>query len=43
MSKNDKMDKLSATSEEVLEAAETESGELSEHERPMVIGVINEA
>ncbi|MDO0924196.1 hypothetical protein QQY24_01725 [Streptomyces sp. TG1A-8] len=37
-------DKLSATNEEVIIAeAEAEIAELSEHERPMVIGVINEA
>ncbi|MFI1500114.1 hypothetical protein [Streptomyces platensis] len=37
-------DKLAATNEEVLIAeAEAEVAELSSHERPMVVGVINEA
>ncbi|WCL83556.1 MULTISPECIES: hypothetical protein [Streptomyces] len=37
-------DKLAATNEEVIIAeAEAEVAELSDHERPMVVGVINEA
>lgn len=37
-------DKLNASAEEsLLEEAETEVSELTEHERPLVIGVINEA
>ncbi|WP_255418981.1 hypothetical protein [Kitasatospora sp. CB02891] len=37
-------DKLAATNEEVIIAeAEAEIEELSKHDRPMVVGVINEA
>lgn len=37
-------DKLAATDEEVIIAeADAEVAELSSHDRPMVIGVINEA
>ena len=36
-------DKLNATDDEILSAADAEIAELSSHERPMVIGVINEA
>jgi hypothetical protein len=37
-------DKLAANADEtILAEAETEISELSEHARPMVIGVINEA
>ncbi len=44
MSKKDKLDSLSASAEEaILEAADTEIGALSEHDRPMVVGVIEEA
>lgn len=37
-------DKFAATDDEmILAAAEAEVSELSDHERPMVVGVINEA
>jgi hypothetical protein len=36
-------DKLDATEEEIVSAADAEIEELSSHERPMVVGVINEA
>ncbi|MEU1818940.1 hypothetical protein ABZ543_27700 [Streptomyces roseifaciens] len=37
-------DKLAATNEEIIIAeAEAEAAELSGHERPMVVSVINEA
>lgn len=46
MAVNDKLTAagpLSATEEEILTAAQAEVDELSAHERPMVVGVINEA
>ncbi|MER5931198.1 hypothetical protein [Streptomyces sp. NPDC002054] len=37
-------DKLAATNDEtIIAAADAEVAELSDHDRPMVIGVINEA